>query len=31
MHEVLSTRTVDELQVISRFLADSIDNAVAPS
>jgi DNA-binding MarR family transcriptional regulator len=31
MQEVLAARTVDELEVISRFLADSIDNAVAPS
>ncbi|WP_328998020.1 MarR family transcriptional regulator [Kribbella sp. NBC_00709] len=31
MQEVLATRTADELRVISQFLADAIDNAVAPS
>lgn len=30
MQQLLATRTVDELRVISAFLADSVNNAVAP-
>jgi DNA-binding MarR family transcriptional regulator len=30
MQQVLASRTVDELRVISNFLADSVANAVAP-
>ncbi|NUR96347.1 MAG: MarR family transcriptional regulator [Kribbellaceae bacterium] len=30
MQQLLATRSVEELRVISQFLADSVDNAVAP-
>ena len=31
MHRLLATRSVDELRVISQFLADSVENPVDPS
>ncbi|GAA1155446.1 MarR family transcriptional regulator [Kribbella jejuensis] len=30
MHQLLASRSVEELRVISEFLKDSVDNAVAP-